>query len=100
MEQMNIKSLLRSKQTLLESKLDVLINHPVTKGDHCEGAWIDFFRSFLPSKQPHKVDIPAAGLLDFPGRIDVLGISIGQDFEHGLRIHRRISSFGRVSLIQ
>ena len=50
MEQMNIKSLLRSKQTLLESKLDVLINHPVTKGDHCEGAWIDFFRSFLPSK--------------------------------------------------
>ena len=46
MEQMNIKSLLRSKQTLLESKLDVLINHPVTKGDHCEGAWIDFFRSF------------------------------------------------------
>lgn len=49
MEQMNIKSLLRSKQTLLESKLDVLINHPVTKGDHCEGAWIDFFQAFCPA---------------------------------------------------
>ncbi|MFR8530671.1 MAG: hypothetical protein ACLVDB_05820 [Anaeromassilibacillus sp.] len=45
MEQM-IKSPASRKQTLLKSKLDVLINHPVTKGDHCEGAWIDFFRAF------------------------------------------------------
>ena len=52
MEQMNIKSLLRSKQTLLESKLDVLINHPVTKGDHCEGAWIDFFRKMCIRDRP------------------------------------------------
>lgn len=50
MNKTNIKSLLRTKQTLLEAKLDVLFSHPVTKGDHCEGAWIDFFRSFLPSK--------------------------------------------------
>lgn len=50
MNKTNIKSLLKTKQTLLEAKLDVLFSHPVTKGDHCEGAWIDFFRSFLPSK--------------------------------------------------
>ena len=31
------------------------------------------------------------------GRIDVLGISIGQDLEHGLWVHCRISAFGRVS---
>jgi len=49
-EKMNIKSMLATKQALLESKLTVLLEHPVTKGDHCEGAWIDFFRSFLPSK--------------------------------------------------
>ena len=27
-----------------------MLEHPVTKGEHCEGAWIDFFRSFLPKK--------------------------------------------------
>lgn len=47
---MNIKSLLNTKQTILESKLDILLEHPVTKGEHCESAWIDFFRSFLPNK--------------------------------------------------
>ena len=31
-------------------KLNILLDHPVTKGDHCEGVWIDFFRSFLPNK--------------------------------------------------
>jgi len=40
----------KTKQAILESKLSVLIEHPVTKGEHCESAWIDFFRSFLPSK--------------------------------------------------
>lgn len=39
-----------TKQTVLESKLSILLDHPVTKGDHCESAWIDFFRSFLPIK--------------------------------------------------
>lgn len=45
-----IKSLFETKQALLESKLSVILGHPVTKGDHCEGAWIEFFRSFLPSR--------------------------------------------------
>lgn len=47
---MNIKSLFNTKQAILESKLDILLEHPVTKGEHCESAWIDFFRSFLPNK--------------------------------------------------
>lgn len=47
---MNIKTIFENKQKILESKLSILLEHPVTKGDHCEGAWIDFFRSFLPSK--------------------------------------------------
>lgn len=47
---MSIKSLLNTKQTILESKLDMLLEHSVTKGDHCESVWIDFFRSFLPNK--------------------------------------------------
>lgn len=47
---MDIKSLFNTKQTILESKLDILLEHPVTKGEHCESAWIDFFRSFLPNK--------------------------------------------------
>lgn len=47
---MDIKSLFNTKQTILESKLSILLEHPVTKGEHCESAWIDFFRSFLPNK--------------------------------------------------
>lgn len=42
-EKMSIKSMFRAKQAILESKLSVLLDHPVTKGDHCESAWIDFF---------------------------------------------------------
>jgi len=49
-EKMSIKSMFKTKRALLESKLSVLLEHPITKGDHCESAWIDFFRSFLPSK--------------------------------------------------
>lgn len=49
-EAMSVKSLLNTKQAVLESKLSILLDHPVTKGEHCESAWIDFFRSFLPSK--------------------------------------------------
>jgi len=49
-EKMSIKTMFKAKQAVLESKLNVLFEHPVTKGDHCESAWIDFFRSFLPSK--------------------------------------------------
>lgn len=47
---MSIKSMFKTKQTVLESKLSILLDHPVTKGEHCESAWIDFFRSFLPNK--------------------------------------------------
>lgn len=47
---MDIKSLFKTKETILESKLSILLGHPVTKGEHCESAWIDFFRSFLPNK--------------------------------------------------
>lgn len=47
---MDIKSLMTTKQAILASNLNVLLSHPVTKGEHCEGAWIDFFRSFLPNK--------------------------------------------------
>lgn len=47
---MDLKSLFNTKQTILESKLGILLEHPVTKGEHCESAWIDFFRSFLPNK--------------------------------------------------
>jgi hypothetical protein len=47
---MNISSLFNTKQVILESKLSILLDHPVTKGDQCESAWIDFFRSFLPDK--------------------------------------------------
>ncbi|MCL1982156.1 MAG: hypothetical protein FWG53_03550 [Clostridiales bacterium] len=49
-KKMSIKSMFNTKQSILKSKLDVLLEHPVTKGEHCESAWIDFFRSFLPSK--------------------------------------------------
>ena len=47
---MDIKSLYETKQIMLENQLKVVIEHPVTKGDQCENAWIDFFRSFLPNK--------------------------------------------------
>ena len=47
---MSVKSLINTKRKILESKLSLLIDHPVTKGDHCESVWIDFFRSFLPNK--------------------------------------------------
>jgi hypothetical protein len=49
-EKMCIKTMFKTKQAILESKLSILLEHPVTKGEHCESAWIDFFRSFLPSK--------------------------------------------------
>lgn len=47
---MCIKSMFKTKQAILESKLSILLDHPVTKGEHCESAWLDFFRSFLPNK--------------------------------------------------
>ena len=46
----SINNLMSTKQSILKSNLNILLNHSVTKGEHCEGAWIDFFRSFLPSK--------------------------------------------------
>lgn len=47
---LNIKSLIATKQDILASNLNILLSHPVTKGEQCESAWIDFFRSFLPNK--------------------------------------------------
>ncbi len=47
---MEINDLMNTKQTILAGNLNILLKHPVTKGDHCESAWIDFFRSFLPNK--------------------------------------------------
>lgn len=47
---MDIKTLMMTKQSVLAANLNILLDHPVTKGEHCEGAWIDFFRSFLPNK--------------------------------------------------
>lgn len=49
-QQTSIDNLMYAKQTVLRSSLNLILNHPVTKGDNCEGAWIDFFRSFLPNK--------------------------------------------------
>ena len=49
-EDVNIKSLLRYKHEDLKNRLSILLGHPVTKGDHSERAWIEFFRSFLPSR--------------------------------------------------
>lgn len=46
----SIKILLENKQKELMAKLEADINHPTSKGDNSEGAWIKFFRSFLPSK--------------------------------------------------
>ena len=47
---MSIESMFKSKQAILGNTLSTLITHPVAKGDNNEKAWIDFFRSFLPSK--------------------------------------------------
>lgn len=47
---MDINSLMETKQEILRSTLNILLAHPVSKGEHCESAWIDFFRSFLPNK--------------------------------------------------
>lgn len=45
-----IKTLLNNKQKSLMTKLEADINHPTSKGDNSEEAWINFFRGFLPSK--------------------------------------------------
>lgn len=57
-------------------------------------------RCFLTSKQLHKVNITFTSGFNLSARINILGISIGQDLEHGLWVHCRISAFGRVRLIQ
>lgn len=46
----SIKELLLSKQRQLDSKLSDVINHPVSKGEHSEGSWIQFLSSFLPAR--------------------------------------------------
>lgn len=57
-------------------------------------------RCFLTSKQLHKVNITFTSGFNLSARINILGISIGQDLEHGLWVHCRIYAFGRVRLIQ
>jgi hypothetical protein len=46
----NINDLFKSKYSLLISKLKTELEHPVTKGENCEYAWIDFLRGILPSR--------------------------------------------------
>jgi hypothetical protein len=50
MEEMDIKRLFQARQDVLKGKLSLILNHPVTKGEHCESVWIDFLRSFLPAR--------------------------------------------------
>lgn len=46
----SIKTLLENKRKALLAKLEADLNHPTSKGDNSEESWINFFRSFLPSK--------------------------------------------------
>ena len=66
----------------------------------CENEQSTMIRGFLPGQQPHKVDVSFAGAFYLSWGINVLRISVGQNLEHGLWVNRRISAFGRVSLIQ
>ena len=50
----SINKLLENKQQALIAKLKADLTHPTSKGDNSELAWINFFRSFLPSK--YKID--------------------------------------------
>ena len=50
MSETTIRELLQSEQEMLKAVLTVALDHPSTKGDHTEGAWIHFLKSFLPSK--------------------------------------------------
>ena len=71
-ERMSIASLFSSRQEVLKNKLQILLSHPVTKGDHCESAWIDFFRSFLPSKYAVDKGFVFDALGDVSEQIDVI----------------------------
>ena len=46
----SVEKFIKSKQAVLMNSLNDVIDHPGTKGDHCETAWINFFKGFLPSK--------------------------------------------------
>lgn len=47
----SIENILLYKQKQLDCKLsEIEIDHPVTKGEHCEGAWIKYLKSFLPAR--------------------------------------------------
>ena len=50
MSETTVRDLLQGEQELVKATLSVSLDHPTTKGDHTEGAWIRFLRSFLPSK--------------------------------------------------
>ena len=56
-EKMTIQTLFKSKQTALAEKLGTLLAHPVTKGDHCESAWIDFSRAFYQADMRLRKDL-------------------------------------------
>lgn len=49
-ENIDIKQILEYRNLNLSSELRLKLKHPVTQGDHSEYAWIEFLRSFLPSK--------------------------------------------------
>lgn len=50
MAETSVKGLLLGEQEMMKAVLSVSLDHPTTQGDHTEGAWIRFLRSFLPSK--------------------------------------------------
>lgn len=50
MQETSVRELLLSEQEMMRAVLSVALDHPTTKGDHTEGAWIRFLKSFLPNK--------------------------------------------------
>ena len=49
-EKMSIETMFKLKQKILEGKLELLLDHTLSTGDHREQVWIKFFESFLPNK--------------------------------------------------
>ena len=50
----NLRSLFKTKQTILLSKLKTELLHPTSKGDNSESAWKEYLEGFLPKR--YKVD--------------------------------------------
>lgn len=46
----DIKDIFKKKERELINELEIFIEHPTTKGDTSENAWINLLRSFLPKR--------------------------------------------------